>query len=328
MGRYELSIGRFTDLKDKAYYSDSKKGIIRDLYKSGLGPNEYIRRHNLKPSTVYGWIAKYKRWNDGNGVDTFHDSRGGRPRKLDSLGLADLRRGINSNTDGAAQKNTFKEFAKRATEIANETLERRGLAAQTVPLARSSHYRLKAEEDYSVAECQFKTPARIKAEADPRNFFTFAAMCQAYITDLGITEHHIYNWDATQFIIDKEGTMTVLKVKKEYEKSVPTAESSGELPIAIKYYHLHNAAGDVAKPVFCIADDTLGDHDLEWYLVPGLGLSTDPEANYGILAITKTRNCNDEFFNKNFLTGRSVCLQIKKVKLSTGYRESSTHSDK
>jgi hypothetical protein len=72
--------------------------------------------------------------------------------------------------------------------------------------------------------------------------------------------------------------------------------SKGKLPFAIKWYWLHNAAGNVAKPVFCIADDSLSENAFEVHQVYGMGLTQDV-TDFGWLVITKTRNCNDTFYD-------------------------------
>jgi hypothetical protein len=43
-------------------------------------------------------------------------------------------------------------------------------------------------------------------------------------------------------------------IKVEDDHVSPTIQSSGETGIAIKYFHFHNSAGDVAAAVYLIAD--------------------------------------------------------------------------
>jgi hypothetical protein len=112
---------------------------------------------------------------------------------------------------------------------------------------------------------------------------------------LGLAACMVMNWDATQFVIDPNGDMRVFKCKDEANK-VASLVKDNDLPHAIKWYWLHNAAGQVAHPVFCIADDSLAEDAFEFYQVFGLGVSMSP-GDYGWLIITKTRNGNDKFYN-------------------------------
>jgi hypothetical protein len=67
----------------------------------------------------------------------------------------------------------------------------------------------------------------------------------------------VFNWDATQFCINPEGHATIVKCAGQTDKP-PTALSAGGLGFAVKYYHFHNANGDMAPAVFIIADDSMG----------------------------------------------------------------------
>ena len=110
----------------------------------------------------------------------------------------------------------------------------------------------------------------------------------------GLDAAMIFNWDATQFVIDPEGYAKVVKCKGDYSQPA-TSLSAGGLGFAVKYYHFHNANGDMGPAVFIIADDTMGPDD--FFVEEVIGLShTQLMTATGYLVFTKTRNCNKAFY--------------------------------
>lgn len=95
-----------------------------------------------------------------------------------------------------------------------------------------------------------------------------------------------FNWDATQYCVDAEGHATIVKCRGDDERPA-TALSAGGLGFAIKYYHFHNAAGDMAPMVLIIADDTMEEN--EFFVQEVAGLShTQLVDSTGYLVFTKT----------------------------------------
>ena len=68
-----------------------------------------------------------------------------------------------------------------------------------------------------------------------------------------------------------------------------------DLNFAIKLYHLHNAMGCCAKPIFIIADSSKSESYLLYFRTDGLGSTTGSEAG-GWLVFTKPRACNHSFY--------------------------------
>ena len=97
-----------------------------------------------------------------------------------------------------------------------------------------------------------------------------------------------------QYSINQEGHAAIVKCEGDNARPA-TALSEGGLGFAIKYYHFHNANGDVAPAVFIIADDTMGLKDFFFEEVVGLSHTQLVDAT-GYLVFTKTRNCNDAFY--------------------------------
>lgn len=152
--------------------------------------------------------------------------------------------------------------------------------------------RFKDNNKFVEATCQFKTHARIFAESDPRNLYSFAVMNEAF---MGTRDAAMcFNWDATQYCVDAEGHATIVKCRGDDERPA-TALSAGGLGLAIKYYHFHNAAGDMAPMVLIVADDTMEEN--EFFVQEVAGLShTQLVDSTGYLVFTKTRNCNAAFY--------------------------------
>jgi hypothetical protein len=121
---------------------------------------------------------------------------------------------------------------------------------------------------------QRTTNARIKAVCDPRNFFTFAIMCSAFLT--GLDSKLILNWDAKTFGVSKDHTDELIYIKDEdFDNDVPvTAEASGDTCLFIKLYHYHNAFGTIAPPVYVVADNHLKEDDFDWFEIRGLLIKT------------------------------------------------------
>jgi hypothetical protein len=173
-----------------------------------------------------------------------------------------------------------------------ETKKRRGLAGVDQRISKKTIKRMKLNHSFVEVKCQFKTHARSFAESDVRNLYSFAIMNEAFVSPL--VAPMCFNWDATQYCINAEGHATIVKCEGDSSKP-PTALSDGGLGFAIKYYHFHNANGDLAPAVFIIADDTMTAEDFYFEEVVGLSHTQLVDAT-GYLVFTKTRNCNAAFY--------------------------------
>jgi hypothetical protein len=166
--------------------------------------------------------------------------------------------------------------------------------------------RFKIENNFVEATCQFKTHAKIFAEADPRNHFSFAVMNEAFMGSRDASM--FFNWDATQCSVDAEGHATIVKCKWD-DDTPATALSAGGLAFAMEYYHFHNAAGDMAPMVLIAVDDSMEENEFFFAKVPGLSHTQLVDA-VGYLVFTKTRNCNSAFYRwyAHTVVSRIYCL--------------------
>jgi hypothetical protein len=87
--------------------------------------------------------------------------------------------------------------------------------------------------------------------------------------------------------------------------------------IFIKYFHLHNAEGNLAPCVFLMADPDLSDNEYVVVPIPGLVVVGDM-SDTGYLVFTKTRCGNKEFFR--WFGESIVAAFINKCKNNYDYR--------
>ena len=139
---------------------------------------------------------------------------------------------------------------------------------------------------------QLKTNARIEAEYDPRNSFTMAATVEAFCKCL--SPAMIFNWDATQYALSPDKD-EICVFQNGVDLGSLTSDSGGGTFLSIKHYHLHNASGTVAPPVFVIADDSMDPEAFVWDEVPELSTSTDVNGK-AYLCRCRTRNSNSAFY--------------------------------
>lgn len=295
-------ISRFTDLGNKINDPEDMKDVCKAWEESGLSQREFARNHSIHPASMNRYAQKWKILKEG-GPDLFRASVcGGRPPLVDTTRIVNMRAKISENTDGKAQNNTVRGFKAMALQAIAETQESRGEAAQNVTISKSSLQRLRNDpilETTHVQKGQTKTVARIRAEGDPRNFFTFACVCIALILKAGLLAHLIMNWDATTFIIDEDGKLDVIKLKSEADTKVATLEKKSGLNFGCKWYYVHSAAGKVGWPVYVFADDSMEENEFDVYEIPGLGFNqqvTKMDLNLGYVVFTKTRNCCADFY--------------------------------
>jgi transposase len=287
-----LSVTRNQDLSDWSLISSDQKSLCRNLVESGLSVIDFCNRHVLALSTIKRYMKKYRVWKT-TGIDTFHDSKGGRPPKVDDDGIIHIRQCLRAAVaTQSCQTTMLSNFQIMIEDEVKASLKRRGQAGLDGLITKRFVKRFKIENNFVEATCQFKTHARIFAEADPRNLFSFAVMNEAFMGSRDASM--CFNWDATQYCVDAEGHTTIVKCKGDDEKPA-TAQSAGGLAFAIKYYHFHNAAGDMAPMVLIVADDSMEEGEFFFAEVPGLSHTQLVDA-VGYLVFTKTRNCNAAFY--------------------------------
>lgn len=287
-----MPICRNTNLKNYKQDGIDPKDICVHFRSTGECVRAYCRHHNLPRTNLLNWLAKYELFMT-HGIDEFYGSKG-RPRKIDVKAIENLKHKLITASEQQHTANK-RGFAQVCNEGAAETLKRRGIGCgESVVVSQRTMDRTIHEAKVSKGECQHKTKARIDAEADPRNAYSMYCMANAFTSD----EHPemMFNWDATQYVLGTEKGKVGYTVKTEDSAQKPlTAQSTGELEFGIKLYHMHNAAGAVAPPVYVVADKSMKEGEFVGYRVPGLGNANIP-GSFGYVCFTQTRCCNDEFY--------------------------------
>ena len=111
---------------------------------------------------------------------------------------------------------------------------------------------------------QTTTVARHREERDPRNFYTWAVLLYSYCENL--LPEFVFNWDATTFSCGSdEHNKLKVHVRVAVEQSTPLSRIGGSLGVYIKKIFLHNSAGQVAAPIYVIADDDMDQSVFEYY---------------------------------------------------------------
>ncbi len=129
-------------------------------------------------------------------------------------------------------------------------------------------------------------------------------------------------------------------------KVLPVKDKHGNVLFSIKYYLLFVASGEQSEPIYIIADDNMGEEDIDIYKVPELAVHTNLEST-GYVVFCKSRACNKAFykwFNKDILLpfidvlrakcipddARSVaCFQLdgESTQIDINYANQENHSD-
>lgn len=291
-----LTLRRNQNLSEWEYFADDIKALCKtyDLLKleSNLSMREFTTRHSIPFATFQRYMTKYYIWKR-TGVDTIRDGRAGRPKAVDDEGIIILRRFLRANVATQnCQLSMIAPFHAKVEEEACETRKRRGLAGLGCTVSKKTVKRIKEANKFVEVTCQFKTTARCIAEADPRNLYSFAVMNAAFVAPL--IAAMVFNWDATQFCLSPDGYMKIIKCEGDTSKP-PTSISAGGLGFAIKYYHFHNANGDIGPAVFIVADPSLGENEFHCFEMAGLS-HTQVMTATGYVVFTRTRNCNAAFY--------------------------------
>jgi hypothetical protein len=251
--------------------------------------------YNIKPSTLRRWIVKYQdekksgqaRWGDG--------TNSGRQPLLDEFGLKKVQGAIDKaySTDKTMRWAAVRKLIN-AQIVANS--RSRGIPVEGYDISESTFDRYKQTLDIGGRKSQLKTKARINAEKDCRN--AFSMFCLSKAISEGLEPEMIFNWDATQYMVTPEGEFEVVVRKGSEEDKTPTEVSPGEMNYFVKLYHFHNAAGNVAVPVLCIANDKMGEEELVVHKAKGGGSTNDAvsDNNYSFICYTKTRSGNAAFY--------------------------------
>lgn len=259
----------------------------------GLSLRGFAAKHNIAPTTFCGWYKNYTKYKETGELQLC--GKRGRQALIDAEGLLKVKQKISELNK--SQKSANKgELKKILVENINLTLGRRGYAPTAETLSDNAIKKYKELCDIGKGTVQHKTHARIVAEGDPRNALSMHALVVAFCTNL--VPQMIGNFDATQFIVDQENPDEGYCIKQERaDDNIPlTAESTGRLNFAIKYYHVNNGAGYTTPPVFNVALPEMGEGEFFVEKIHGLG-SSRSQLDYGYVCFTKTRACNRKFYD-------------------------------
>lgn len=225
-------------MEDKFYAVERFLAAQAQCHVSGI---RFAQSIGVDESTLRKWLRLYNLYTK-EGNNRVHNG-GGRPRLLDTIAEDFVRTSI-SNLVRQQHTPTYHEVKLLIVRGAQETQHRRGFTSGSLDVetvsetyVRNFFKALKLEK----GTVQLKTNARIIAEADPRNAYSMICLVKGFCD--GLSPRLIFNWDATQFVISDDLHAKGVYIKAEKLQDQPlTAEGSGNIGFAIKYYHLHNSA--------------------------------------------------------------------------------------
>lgn len=261
---------------------EARTGVYRN-------PSAFSESLDLPRGTFGEWWKKYFK-HSHKAFHVFSQSTGGRRPKVDDIALNVIQGQLNAAVkDGNAIK--MSQFRPMLVAGAEASAKRLGEAESSATLSQRSVLNYKNGMGASYVVPQTKTNARDSAEHDPRNVITMAVMCEVFCDDL--YADMIFNWDATQYQIDHSGKELVIVIKPDQDDTTPVSVvAPSTMSFFVKHYHLHNAAGVIATPVFVIAADHFAEDQCSMTFVPNLGYNGDG----AWLCFTKTRCGNPTFY--------------------------------
>lgn len=299
---------RNIDLSDKTLSEYDKMLICEKLEiylleNQGKGLRRFSDLHEIPKSTLQDWMKKYAHFKKTGEVSIC--GKRGANSLIDDQGILDIREKLLKREleQDTADEKALLTFLHDALE---ETADRRGIVGKPRKLTKETINFYKQEIQVKKVAVQHKSNARIVAERDPRNVFTMHCLVKAFCKDLHPSM--IGNFDATQFVVHNERDFHGYIVKAEQDaqnddenlilphRTAVTMESTGKLDFAVKYYHVNNANGFSATPVYVIADPLMNDDEFSWHKVFGLG-TAHVSSNFGYLCFTKSRACNVAFYH-------------------------------
>lgn len=204
-----LLLRRFQDLSSWSLAASDNKSLCKSFLLSAISIRDFSARHSVPHSSMKRYMQKYKKWRE-TGLDTFHNSSGGRPFLLDDTGIINVRKKLRRNiSTQSCLDSMVAPFQIFLEPQVIESKKRRGLAGVDCRISKKTVKRIKANNKFVEVTCQFKTHARRFEESDPRNLYSFAIMNAAFLSEL--SAGMVFNWDATKYCINAEGHATIVK---------------------------------------------------------------------------------------------------------------------
>lgn len=303
---------RTSSLKGKKLSTEEKIEVVEHFIKSQKTLRKYADQRELAYTTLNRWFHYYVDLMQ-TGVSKFHD-KPGHPALYNEEAIETI---IDNLVKAQEGQRTYTEagFREMCYEVLSAAKAKENRAPAYYEPSKSTLGRLKRVIKVTKRAVQLKTPARVVAEADPRNAYTMYVMVQALCQDLD--PNMIFNFDNTQYVIDKDASGRFVCVKTE--KNGPlTAEGTGKLGLAVKSYHLHNANGYSSEMVIVIADDSMDENALKVHQITGFG-NNNAIDSVGYLVFTKSRCGNKQFFrwysNLIVIPFIEKCRQAKRCKV-------------
>ena len=127
-----LKLTRYQDLSEWHLCASEQKELCKNLIDSGLSVNAWSSRHSMNYSSMKRYMRKYQLW-QSSGIDTFHNSGGGRPPIIDDTGIINIRKNLRENlASQSCQQSMITQFHLRVETEAAETRKRRGVAGSDI----------------------------------------------------------------------------------------------------------------------------------------------------------------------------------------------------
>jgi hypothetical protein len=236
-----LRIGR--DYRGHTFSSDEKRGVVKWMKKEDLTPSKIASQWpSIKRKSLSRWRLQEA------GGSAIHDSKRARPKLLDEEAVKEFDDGHDDKSNLMVLKVLFNKCASD-TAIRSGKIISANLLSPVLALLEST------TKPATPKQCFL----RDREEKDPRNFFTWAILLLAYCAFLPAAL--VFNWDATTFSCgnDEHNRQKVyVKIERNNvdDKNIPPAVVGGGLGMYIKKYFFHNSAGQVAPPVYVVADDS------------------------------------------------------------------------
>lgn len=130
--------------------------------------------------------------------------------------------------------------------------------------SRAAVYNLIHKLDFEVRKPQKRDERRMEAQADPRNWFSMAAMLQALLPLLQHNPRCVFNYDATvlqtlsvQDTVRKHGVVVPAEYLREGGDVHHVCGSGGR--VGVKIFALANAAGETLPFITVVHDDAADD---------------------------------------------------------------------
>jgi hypothetical protein len=276
-----LHLLRKRDLSQLHLETDDKYQICQFINTNLSNVTDFSRSMNIPRETIRSWNDNYL-----HGFELQDHS--GRPFVIDDEAENQLVLWINTrnlNADAPTPQEVDDMVKKQAKFTAN----RRNKVY--LPICQETIRLIRKRLHIVTVKGQHKTTARIDAESDPRNSISMAIMFQSYAKD--IDSRLLMNWDSTQIEIPGEVAQMCCHIPGTSSRPV-TRPSKGLTSLFIKLFLLHNAHGDVAPPIFVIADKGMAANEIDPHQLVSLRLCG--VGTKGWVVFSNTRQVNDKFF--------------------------------